>query len=81
MKLRILNQFTRLFLAEGNTPNRVKGYVTKNTELIPIDLKCNDIEAITDKLWKTISLTSAHKQKWDELFADESSGNQPNITM
>lgn len=71
LKLKILNHFTKLFLADTKSSNRLKGYVATETDLIPIETRGKAAAhnaSHADELWQAIGATSEHQDKWHELF-------------
>lgn len=74
LKLKIVNHFTKLFLADTKSSNRLKGYVATETELIPFETRCKpSAQNAAAGLWHAIGATSEHQDKWHELFF----GNEP----
>lgn len=74
LKLRILQDATRLNFRETNTAHRTKleGYVAADDQIYPFEQitenhaenQANDTEA----LWNTIKMASSHIDEWQQLF-------------
>lgn len=75
LKLRILQDSTRLNFREIITTNRTKleGYVAGNDQFYPFEqiIEHNAENQIndTDVLWNSIKTASTHLDEWQQLFA------------
>lgn len=84
LKLRILQDSTRLNFRETITMNRTKleGYVVGDDQIFPFEqITDNNAENPindTDVLWSSIKNASPHIDEWQQLFAELNPVSQEN---